>query len=568
MPMTLRVSEKAQQRSGERGAALISVLLISMLLLAAGGAVILTTAMTATNSISATDEMQAYYAAQAGLQSTLNVFRGNDAPNPLFDTSSTTAAANMISFRKAVTASTSNVSGDTNAPRLSRWLTYDTNYTDRVVLTSPYSPLNGMAYNTSISDPDNSSGVTFSTLGAFGNNAAASTASFTYNNGGAKVTVTFNGQASTTITSSGNSTLGSFTISTSGINGSNSVTIPSDSTATFYLTIAQAAPWSVTAAIKCTLSGTVTNTSSTLVISFPTPTDNLQGTLFSRTTSSFNLPSGVATSIPTTVTAPEPNRLLARVTGFGPRGAKKQLQMILSRFAFDYTPVSTITLRSADDNTLLGFNAGNSAAYGYSGNDHAGGQNLPAFGVTSTTDYAYLTGLGLPAGQIVGSPTGVQQVSVSSLPTWLQTADNARALVSQLRYQAQNVNRYYTTASQPPDFGTSSNPVLTFVDGDTDLPPAGGAGLLVVTGTLTLNGSSQFDGLVLVLGTGQLLRTGGGNGNSLGSAAVASFGATGNFLAPTFNSNGSGNSSIQYDSDWVRKALAATGPRVMGVSEY
>jgi hypothetical protein len=72
-----------------------------------------------------------------------------------------------------------------------------------------------------------------------------------------------------------------------------------------------------------------------------------------------------------------------------------------------------------------------------------------------------------------------------------------------------------------------------------------------------------------VLGGGTLLRDGGGNGNSLGAVAVAKFDPTsGNFLAPTFNSSGSGNSSIQYDSDWVRRALNNTGPGVLGVSEY
>jgi len=110
--------------------------------------------------------------------------------------------------------------------------------------------------------------------------------------------------------------------------------------------------------------------------------------------------------------------------------------------------------------------------------------------------------------------------------------------------------------------------VLTFVDGDTDLPPAGGAGLLVVTGTLTLNGSSDYKGLILVLGGGQLIRSGGGNGNSLGAVLVARFGNTGNFLAPTFSSSGSGTSTIQYDSAWVQNALASTGPRVTAIGEF
>src|SRR4029077_11641334 len=116
------------------------------------------------------------------------------------------------------------------------------------------------------------------------------------------------------------------------------------------------------------------------------------------------------TPIAVTVTAPLPNRLTVRTTGFGPRAAQKQMQMLLSRFAFDFSPVSTITLRSADDGSLATFAAGSSAVYFYSGFDNAGGQDLPAFGVTSTPDYNNLTGLGLPASQVKGSPTTIQKV--------------------------------------------------------------------------------------------------------------------------------------------------------------
>ena len=55
-----------------------------------------------------------------------------------------------------------------------------------------------------------------------------------------------------------------------------------------------------------------------------------------------------------------------------------------------------------------------------------------------------------------------------------------------------------------------------------------------------MNGSQTFDGLVLVLGGGVLDRSGGGNGTSLGAFVVAKFNSTGDFLAPTFTSSGSG----------------------------
>ena len=567
-------ARKNLDRRSERGAALITMLLVSIPLLMAGGALITITAMSLANNADTSAETKAYYATEAGAQSVLNVLRGNVAPNPL----SGVAANNSITFRNAVTLSISNVATDTAVPRLSRWLSYNATY-DRVTLPDPlnpsaaYSPATGMAFKiTNLLDPDNSGVVTFSTSGVFPTFGGTFTHGFTGtecggSGNGVKVTVSFTGQASTTINSSGTSTLGYFTIAP---NGGNTCTLPNATTTTvpFSLTITQTAPWPVTYTLNCTLSGALTSSSSLLAVTFPTitsNTNNLQGTLYARSANPIN--SNGSNAIPVSVTGPQPNRLVAKITGFGPRAAQKQMQLLLSRFAFDFSPVSAITLRSADDGTISTFAAGNSSQYTYTGFDNAGGQNLPAFGVTSTTDYNSVNPLIVP-GQETGSPSALQQVSLSTLPSWLQTGDGARALVNQLRTVAQSTNSYYTMASPPATFGTPSQPQFTFVDGNAALSPAGGAGLLVVTGTLNLDGSSAFDGLILVLGAGQVVRSGGGNGVTLGSMVVAKFGNTGDFTAPTFQSNGSGTSDIKYDSDWVRRALASPGPRVTAIGEF
>src|SRR5260370_23002337 len=99
--------------------------------------------------------MQGYYSAESGLESALNVLRGNTAPD------ASMPAGTKINFRNAVTLTTSNLSTDTNTrARLSGWLTY--NYTpsgatnpDRVALTAGYTPLTGLAYSVDVSDPDN-----------------------------------------------------------------------------------------------------------------------------------------------------------------------------------------------------------------------------------------------------------------------------------------------------------------------------------------------------------------------------------------------------------------------------
>ena len=554
-----RTNKSASGRSGERGAALVTMLLISLLLLTAGGALIMTTSMTATNAGESSAEAEAYYAAEAGAQSVLNVMRGNVPPNPLFVSNPMggVADANKMTFSGAVTSSTSNLSGDANPSRLSRWLSYDATYTDRVVLTNSYNPMSGMAYKPSLTDPDNSSVVTFSTSGTFTNYG---TASHAFGSGNTRATVTYQPQATATITTSGTSTFGSFAISGVGPGGYTLSNEP------FNLVINQTAPFPATVTVPCTLSGNISSTTSLISVSFPTQSNNVLGVSYARSSNPVN--SNGTTSIPVTITAPQPNRILVRITGYGPRSAQKQMQMILSRFAFDIVSTSTITLRSADDNTVLTFSQGNSAVYTYSGYDNAGGQNLSAFGVTSTPDYNYLTGLSLPGNQVVGSPGPIQQVPIPSLPTWLQTADNARVFVDNLRTQAVNTNHYFIASSPPSSFGTTTAPVFTFVEGDCVLPPAGGAGLLVVTGKYIPDGRANFAGLILVLGGGEFDRSGGGNGNSLGSVFVARFGPSGDFLAPIFNSSGSGNSSIQYDSVWASQGLASTGPRVLAVGEF
>ena len=409
-----------QTKNGERGAALITVLFISTLLLAAGGALILVTGTASRTAVDSTAEMQAYYSAEAGLESTLNVIRGNIAPN------ASMPAGTKINFRNAVTLSTSNLSTDTSTrARLSGWLNY--NYTatgaanpDRVTLTASYTPTTGLAYSVDVSDPDN---------------------------------------------------------------------IPPASG--------------------------------------------------------------------------DPSRLLFRVTGYGPKGAIKRLELIVKRSNFDYNPPCVICLRSADDGTPINFTTGDSAAKDYSGVDRAGGGTLPAFGATQASD----TTIEIAAANknTVTNPIAAT-ITMSSLPAWLQSADEARAFLADQKANAIMQGRYFTSFSGYS--GSDAAPAFTFVDGDCTLD--GGAGLLIVTGNLEMNGNPSFTGLILVLGNGSVNRDGGGNGNIFGAIAVARFNQAGpgGFLAPTFLTNGGGTSAVQNDSDARRKAENLTGPRVLGVHEY
>jgi hypothetical protein len=560
---------RGANRKTERGAALITMLLMSALLLTAGGALILTTAMSAANSHDSTSEMQAYYAAEAGLQATINVLRGNVSPS--------------LTYRDAVTPANSNATGDpattaaTPYARLSKWLAYDATVTDRVPITTPYSTLNGSAYSAVLTDPDNSSQITFSTTGIFPTSTCSDQKSIQFTNlgvlssctnGGSKVKITYNAQASTTVSAypSIASLLGSFTTDTNG----GGAAVPANTP--FTLTINQTAPWTATIIINCTVTSngiTTTGTTSAIDVDFQAVTYDNQGTLytFGANPLRLNAPT-TAKNVAVTIAAPQPRRVLVRVNGYGPRGARKQMEMMVGRFLFDYWPSGLLAIRSADDNlTPMTFSAGSSAVYSYSGNAPTGGQKIPAVAVTSTVDYNLISAIGA-SGQVTGNPAAIK-VPISSLVPFLQTADEARRTLNKLETAARLQDRYFTNASPPPDYGTVAEPKFTFMDGDA--VPDGGAGLLVCTGTVTLNGNDEFKGLMLVLGNGVIVRNGGGNGASLGAFALARFVRGtwgGSFLAPTFLANGGGTSSITFDPSWVEKALLSASRYPIGISEY
>jgi hypothetical protein len=105
-------------------------------------------------------------------------------------------------------------------------------------------------------------------------------------------------------------------------------------------------------------------------------------------------------------------------------------------------------------------------------------------------------------------------------------------------------------------FGTDAAPQITYVTGDATL--SGGAGVVVVTGTLTFNGNTNFDGLILVIGQGIMNVQGGGGGQVNGSVFIANtnshtspFGQLATLGSPTLNWSGGGSNFIQYNSCWA-----------------
>ena len=111
--------------------------------------------------------------------------------------------------------------------------------------------------------------------------------------------------------------------------------------------------------------------------------------------------------------------------------------------------------------------------------------------------------------------------------------------------------------------GTPSNPQLVVVEGDFDLSKSG-AGILVVTRELIFQGNIDYDGLIMVIGKGSMIRSGSGNGTIRGGILIANIvgpddvpGTTDDVLgASTLNTSGGGNSNIVYCSTAVDDAFA------------
>ena len=278
------------------------------------------------------------------------------------------------------------------------------------------------------------------------------------------------------------------------------------------------------------------------------------------------------TSIPVRVTSPDPRKLLIKSYGFGPQGAEKRLELMINHLDLEMEAAAGVTMRGADDCSPLNLDTGSSGAKWYSGVDYSGvDPQRPSFAVSPCDADDAAAGIAKPdtvvdpeIGTLADDASGA---NVVEQPSFLDTADKARAYLNRLQAKAQTLNRYFDpgTGSRTINDSTGS-PMFTFVDGDCTLQ--NGSGFLVVTGTLTMLGNANFKGVILVLGDGVLVRNGGGNGDVLGGITIAKFGRTsGNFESPTFHTNGGGNSNIQYDSQSLGRSLAS-GTNVSGIREF
>ncbi len=171
----------------------------------------------------------------------------------------------------------------------------------------------------------------------------------------------------------------------------------------------------------------------------------------------------------------------------------------------------------------------------------------------------------------IGAPSVVDGSSTSFSGTW-STPSQLDNMVQSLANVADSTYTcgIGTPCSPTGALGTDSNPQITYVNGDFNYGNASGAGILIVTGTLSFNGNAKFDGLILVIGQGAMVESGGGNGGFNGSVFLAKtrsstppYAELPTLGTPTISWNGGGNSFIQYNSCW---ATVGKGSRYLPIS--
>ncbi len=463
--------------------------------------------------------------------------------------------------------------GDTSTQaRLSRWMNYNytpTNSTnaDRVTLSSgTYNPDNGFAYNVTVRDPDNPQKIiALTTEGTIGGGTNSKTFGVLFNT----ATITYNSVTTGSVDVSTNEVginLGNFTITTTGAGA----TIPDTR---FEIIIRMTAPFVAAAVLRGTLkAGTITNNSvGNVRIIFDSPAFNLLGSIISLplTTITPNPPSTNAgkTDLSVTITLSQPKRLVIRSVGFGPRGARKELEAVVQRDVFDGLIPATVTLVGRTTGAI--FNSGLFATQQttYSGSDVLSTAKIPPVGtIDSNLLQVVVNGLLCPGCTVNGNPANVSE----ELPAWLKTTAELDKNINEFKDIAIASGRYFANGQSPSNYGDNANGTgITFIDGNGTLSGAGG-GVLVVTGRLTLSNSFDFNGLIIVTGANGVRRSGIGSGNLQGNLVVSPYNAgdlAAGFLPPKYDLTGGFLSNIVYNASNLLFGSNRINTVVVGIAE-
>jgi hypothetical protein len=258
----------------------------------------------------------------------------------------------------------------------------------------------------------------------------------------------------------------------------------------------------------------------------------------------------------TTLTVSPPGAQALEITSLAStgNGSQRMLQYVVAPITYNLIPPAALT--------ILGSTAtftGPGASLTEDGTDTIaapgcapGGAAVAGIGVAGGADLTHITGQNVSPTPAPPAPPGASLVAVA---TNLQTVAKLQDLVQTVE---NNADVFPPPGPQtqtifPPSMSAIA-PATVAVDGDLDLSTwtGTGYGVLLVTGTLTYNPSSTWNGLVLVIGQGNVVSTGSGGGGFFGAVLVArTTDAAGlsNFGPASWVA--SGGATIKYSSCWV-----------------
>lgn len=242
------------------------------------------------------------------------------------------------------------------------------------------------------------------------------------------------------------------------------------------------------------------------------------------------------------------DRVMLHGVGVGPGGSMEVVQAIVEKlYRLPSIPPASITLLGPTPT----FCSGSSSASDYVGDDCAGGYSVPIVGTVGPDALASVkSGFDknptYESGKYKGDKTAadltnpLDPVVVDSgqpvLSSEWQDCKTLHDLVEEMRAAA----TWSCSTSCTVPAGSTVDDIL-FVDQPgnfTITSHDSNAGTLVVTGKLTFNGGADWDGMLMVIGKGEVARAGGGNGVVSGAVIVADIAGPDNIYGTTDDCTG------------------------------
>jgi len=280
-----------------------------------------------------------------------------------------------------------------------------------------------------------------------------------------------------------------------------------------------------------------------------------------------------------------------------PNGSQKLLQYLVAPTPLPLTFSAALTL----DGDNVQFTVPNSTNFQVGGTDQGSVGNcnpgtlgppaVTAVGYTNSSDASRTNILNAIQANRTGNytpsltpPPPTPNVSLVSLPSLgcpgcsLTNVGGLNALVQAITQSADVVIQGPATQSSMPSAMSATNPMTIVINGSLTFDGwhSTGYGLLLVTGDFTFDPDASWDGIVLVIGTGNLNSHQSGNGQFLGSVFLArTLDTSGNPLppgsapvSPYFDfTPTSGSNGVYYSSCWVQAAQPASSYKILSFHE-